>query len=136
MIKADKRNVETTAMNWEVYPESIYEMLVKFGKYKNFKEIIVTENGAAFPDVLVDGMIHDKKRINYLDHYIKQVLRAKQVGVKVKGYFVWSFTDNFEWAEGYKPRFGLVHVDFKTQERVIKDSGYWYSELIQKNARP
>jgi len=130
VIGADKRNVETTDMNWEVYPESMYEMLIKFGKYKNFKEIIVTENGAAFPDILADGKIHDEKRISYLDQYLKQVLRAKNAGVKVNGYFVWSLTDNFEWAEGYKPRFGLVYVDFETQERVIKDSGYWYSNFL------
>jgi len=131
VIKADKRKVDITEMNWEVYPESIYEMLLKFSKYKNFKEIIVTENGAAFPDVLLDGKIHDIKRINYLDQYLKQVFRAKQEGVNVNGYFIWSFTDNFEWAEGYRPRFGLVYVDFKTQDRIIKDSGYWYSKLIQ-----
>lgn len=132
VIKADKRNVETTEMNWEVFPESIHEMLIKFSKYKSFKEIIVTENGAAFPDQLVDGKIHDVKRINYLDNHINQVLRAKKDGINVTGYFVWSFTDNFEWAEGYKPRFGLVYMDFATQDRIIKDSGHWFSELIQK----
>ncbi len=133
VIKADTRKVETTEMNWEVYPESIYEMLLKFSNYKNFKEIIVTENGVAFPDVLVDSKIQDEKRINFLDQYTKQVLRAKNEGVNVTGYFVWSFTDNFEWAEGYKPRFGLVYVDFKTQERIVKSSGYWYSGLAQRN---
>jgi len=131
VIGADKRNVEITDMNWEVYPESIYKMLVKFSKYKKFKEIIVTENGAAFPDVDIDGKIHDVKRINYLDQYLKQVLRAKKEGINVNGYFVWSFTDNFEWAEGYRRRFGLVYIDFKTQDRIIKDSGYWFSELMQ-----
>jgi beta-glucosidase len=131
VVKAENRNVETTDMNWEIYPESIYEMLMKFSKYKNFKEIIITENGAAFPDVLIDGKIHDSKRINFLDQYLEQVLRAKRNGVNVKGYFVWSFTDNFEWAEGYKPRFGLVYINFKTQDRIVKDSGYWYSRLIQ-----
>ncbi len=131
VIKAQKRKVETTEMKWEVYPESIYEMLMKFSKYKSFKEIIVTENGAAFPDVLTDGKIQDIKRIHFLDQYSKQVLRAKYEGVNVTGYFVWSFTDNYEWAEGYNPRFGLVYVDFETQERIIKDSGYWYSRLIK-----
>jgi len=131
LIRADKRSVESTDMNWEVYPESIYEMLVKFSKYKNFKEIIVTENGAAFPDFVSDGKIHDVKRVSFLEKHIEQVLRARHEGVNVRGYFVWSFTDNFEWAEGYRPRFGLVYVDFETQERIIKDSGYWYSELIQ-----
>jgi len=131
VIKAEKRKVETTEMNWEVYPESIYEMLIKFNKYKNFKEIIVTENGVAFPDAVVDGKVHDERRIHFLDQYTKQVLRAKNEGVNVSGYFVWSFTDNFEWAEGYKPRFGLVYVDFDTQKRIVKSSGQWFSELIQ-----
>jgi beta-glucosidase len=131
VIKADKRTVETTDMNWEVYPQSIYEMLVKFGKYKNFKEIIVTENGAAFPDVLVDGKVHDVQRIGFLQNYLQQVLKAKREGINVNGYFVWSFTDNFEWAEGYKPRFGLVYVDFATQERIVKDSGSWYSRFLE-----
>jgi beta-glucosidase len=133
VIKAVSRNVETTEMNWEVYPESIYHMLHKFGKYAAFKEIIVTENGAAFPDVVTGGHIHDEKRRTYLEQNIRQVLMAKQAGVNVNGYFVWSFTDNFEWAEGYKPRFGLVYVDFRTQQRIIKDSGHWYSRFLQSH---
>ncbi len=134
IIKANKRNVETTVMNWEVYPECIYNMLHQFGAYKNFKELIVTENGAAFPDVVVDNEVNDEKRKNYLQQHIGQVLKAKQEGVNVKGYFVWSFTDNFEWAEGYKPGFGLVHIDFDTQKRTVKSSGYWYSRLLQSSA--
>lgn len=117
-------------MNWEVYPECIYAMLHKFAGYKNFKEIIVTENGAAFPDAVVNGEVNDEKRKLYLQQHIAQVLRAKNEGVNVNGYFVWSFTDNFEWAEGYQPRFGLVHIDFATQKRTIKSSGYWYSKLV------
>lgn len=132
IVNAEKRKVETTQMNWEVYPEAIYEMLRKFSKYKIFNEIIVTENGAAFPDTVIEGKIHDIKRIDFLKKNIEQVLRARREGVNVNGYFVWSFTDNFEWAEGYRPRFGLVHVDYATQERLVKDSGYWYSELIQR----
>lgn len=131
IVKANKRNVETTVMNWEVYPESIYKMLHQFDSYKNFKELIVTENGAAFPDVVINDQVQDEKRKNYLQSHIAQVLRAKQEGVNVKGYFVWSFTDNFEWAEGYLPKFGLVHVDFTTQKRIVKSSGYWYSKLLQ-----
>lgn len=133
IIPADKRNVEKTDMNWEVHPESIYEMLVKFSKYDKFKEIIVTENGAAYPDVVENGKVNDVKRINYLEQHIDQVLRARQDGVNVNGYFAWSLTDNFEWKEGYRPKFGLVYIDFDTQKRIIKDSGYWYSQRIRKN---
>jgi beta-glucosidase len=133
VVKADRRNVETTDMKWEVYPESIYHMLHKFSQYKSFKELIVTENGAAFPDTIANGMIHDEKRRNYLQNAIGQVLKAKREGINVNGYFIWSFTDNFEWAEGYKPRFGLVYIDFKTQQRIIKDSGYWFSRFLQND---
>jgi len=75
----------------------------------------------------------DIKRINYLDQHIKQVFRARHEGVNVNGYFAWSLIDNFEWKEGYRPKFGLVHIDFNTQQRIIKESGYWYSKLIQNN---
>jgi beta-glucosidase len=130
IIKPEKRNVETTVMNWEVYPESLYHMLIKFSKYPGFKEIIVTESGAAFPDVVSGRKINDEKRRNYHERYIGQVLRARKEGVNVNGYFAWSFTDNFEWAEGYRPRFGLVYIDFETQERIVKESGFWYSRFL------
>ncbi|MFT3909063.1 MAG: GH1 family beta-glucosidase [Ferruginibacter sp.] len=132
LIKAEKRNVETTLMHWEVYPEGIYKMLQQFGSYKNIPELIVTENGAAFTDHAVNEQVHDEKRKHYLQQYMAQVLKAKQEGVNVNGYFVWSFTDNFEWAEGYRPRFGLVHVDFHTQKRIVKSSGLWYSHFLKK----
>ncbi len=131
LIKAEKRNVETTEMGWEIYPESIYEMLLKFGKYSAFKELIVSENGAAFQDHVFLGQVNDAQRKDFLESYLGQVLRAKRQGVNVTGYFVWSLTDNFEWAEGYKPRFGIVYVDFRTQERTIKESGYWFSSLVK-----
>ena len=130
IIKADERKVERTVMNWEVYPESLYHCLKKFGCYKNIKEIIITENGAAFHDKVENGEVNDVQRRQYLQNYLSQLLKAKREGVKVNGYFVWSFTDNFEWAEGYFPRFGLVHINFHTQQRIIKSSGHWYSEFL------
>ncbi|WP_298484759.1 GH1 family beta-glucosidase [uncultured Maribacter sp.] len=131
IVKASKRNVKITQMDWEVYPPSIYKMLKKFDAYPGVKNVIVTENGAAFNDVVVKDGIHDEERTTYLQDYIKEIKRAKEKGVNVNGYFVWTFTDNFEWAEGYYPRFGLVHVDFDTQKRTIKKSGHWYSKLIK-----
>jgi beta-glucosidase len=95
------------------------------------KEIYVTENGAAFKDILTEGKIHDKDRISFFTEYLKQVLKAKNEGLNIKGYFVWSLLDNFEWAEGYRPRFGLVYVDFKTQKRFVKDSGLWFKEFLR-----
>src|SRR5690554_189676 len=133
IIKANKRNVERTSMNWEVYPESIYQMLKKFSLYKGIKKLIVTENGAAFKDQVINGEVHDIQRKEYLQKYIAEVLRAKQEGINVQGYFVWSFTDNFEWAEGFHPRFGLVHINYETQKRIIKDSGKWYKSFLKTN---
>ena len=133
IVKAEKRNVERTQMNWEVYPPAIYEALMRWNQYKNLKEIIVTENGAAFEDCCIDGKIEDLKRIKYLEDHLAQVLLARKAGARLNGYFVWTFLDNFEWAEGYYPKFGLVHVDFETQKRIIKDSGKWYAAFLNRN---
>ena len=123
-------------MNWEVHPPAIYHALMRWNQYKNLKEIIVTENGAAFDDYCINGKIEDLRRINYLKDHIAQVLLAKKEGARVNGYFVWTFMDNFEWAEGYYPKFGLVHVDFETQKRIIKDSGKWYAAFLDTNLSP
>ncbi|MGY4536399.1 beta-glucosidase [Mucilaginibacter sp. UYNi724] len=131
LVKAEKRGVELTDMKWEVYPQAIYHMLKKFDAYPQIKKLIVTENGAAFPDTVFDGKVDDKRRVIYLQNHIAQVLKAKQEGCKVDGYFVWTLTDNFEWAEGYHPRFGLIHVNFDTQERIIKSSGHWFANLLR-----
>ncbi len=135
IIKANKRNVETTVMNWEVYPESVYHCLKKFASYTNVKKLIVTESGAAFVDVLEDGKINDEKRIKYLQNHIAQVYRAKREGIKVDGYFIWTLLDNFEWAEGFNAAFGLVHVDFATQKRTIKASGNWFKSFLQNDVK-
>jgi beta-glucosidase len=134
IIKAEKRGVETTQMGWEIYPRSIYHALTRWSLYKNLKEIIVTENGAAFEDQSIRGNIQDEKRLSYIKDHISQVLAAKQAGVPVNGYFVWTLMDNFEWAEGYYPKFGLVHVNFETQERIIKASGKWYASFLESKA--
>ncbi|MEP6712991.1 MAG: GH1 family beta-glucosidase [Ferruginibacter sp.] len=131
IVKANKRNVETTLMNWEVYPEAMYHVLKKFGAYKNIPQLLVTENGAAFKDETTDGKIEDHKRTQFIADNITQLLKAKREGVKVNGYFIWTLLDNFEWAEGYYPKFGLVHVDFESQKRIIKSSGHWYSNFLQ-----
>ena len=123
---------ELTEMEWEVYPEGIYKVLKQFSAYEGIDKIIVTENGAAFPDVVQGDHVHDKKRVQFFKDYLKNVLRAKQEGVNVQGYFAWTFMDNFEWAEGYDPRFGLVHVDFNTQKRIIKDSGLWFRNFLKQ----
>jgi len=129
LVNAKNRVDEVTEMAWEIYPQAMHEMLHQFSNYK-FKKLYVTENGAAFPDVVENGNVHDVKRMNYLQSNIAEILKAKKEGVNVQGYFVWSFTDNFEWAEGYRPRFGLIHVDYESQKRIIKASGHWYSSFL------
>jgi len=130
-VKPQKRiaKEELTEMGWEVYPDGMYKILKQFGKYG--KEILVTENGAAFPDVVEGNSVHDEKRIRFFKDYLYNVLKAKNEGVNISGYLVWTLMDNFEWAEGYHPRFGLVHVDFATQKRILKDSGLWFKEFLQ-----
>lgn len=132
LVKGGRRNVPTTAMDWEIYPEGIYRVLKRFANYKGVKKIIVTENGAAFNDTVKEDRVDDFYRIRFLNQYLAQVLRAKEEGVNVAGYFVWSFTDNFEWAEGYSKRFGLVYVDYATQRRIIKASGFWFQHFLRK----
>ncbi|GAA4333699.1 GH1 family beta-glucosidase [Mucilaginibacter gynuensis] len=131
LVKAENRNVPLTDMRWEVYPQAIYEVIKKFSAYPQIKNILITENGAAFPDTVNDGRVDDAKRVDYLQNHITHVLKAKNEGHNVNGYFVWTLTDNFEWAEGYHPRFGLIHVDFKTQQRIIKGSGRWYADFLK-----
>jgi len=133
IVKPSRRNVPVTSMDWEVYPEGIYRMLKRFQSCAPQTQLIITENGAAFPDVVTNGHVHDENRIDFYRSYLKQVLRAKREGVNIGGYFAWSFTDNFEWAEGYRPRFGLVYVDYATQKRIVKDSGFWYKQFLEKH---
>ena len=120
---------------WEIYPAGMYEILTRIWKdYEPSCELMVTENGIPVPDGLdFDGRVRDERRIRYLESHVAQVHRAIQDGVPVKGYFHWSLTDNFEWALGYGPRFGLVHVDYKTLKRTIKDSGRWFARVIKEN---
>ncbi|RZJ65867.1 MAG: beta-glucosidase [Flavobacterium sp.] len=132
LIPAAKRNVSFTEMGWEVFPDSMYRLLKKFSSYENIPRIIVTENGAAFQDVIVNGKIYDFDRERYIKDHIEQLHRAKTEGVDVNGYFVWTLTDNFEWAEGCRPKFGLVHVDFETQRRIVKNSGHWYADFLSR----
>jgi beta-glucosidase len=119
---------------WEIYPEGIYDTLKQVWSYHPTCDLMVTENGIPVPDgVDFDGRVRDERRIRYLQAHIAQVQRAIRDGIPVKGYFHWSLTDNFEWALGYGPRFGLVYVDFKTQKRILKDSGRWFAQLIKTN---
>jgi len=129
-VSAEKRKMDRTVLGWEIHPPAIYETLKKVAAYSGIEKIIITENGAAFNDFISDNKVNDENRISYLQEHIRQVKKAQDEGINVKGYFIWSLTDNFEWSEGYYPRFGIVHVDFKTQKRTVKDSGWWYSRFL------
>jgi beta-glucosidase len=129
-VKAKSRKVPCTAMGWDVDAESFYKMIKKIWLYGGVKEIIITENGACYKDVVNNGAVNDAERIAYFRDHLQAMLKAKKEGVNIKGYFAWTLTDNFEWSEGFKARFGLVHVDFKTQLRTIKNSGYWWRDFL------
>lgn len=129
-VKPAKMGHDLTEMGWEVYPEGMYRILKEYAAYPGIKKIVITENGAAIKDTLTGGRVHDNRRTQYIQDYLRQVLKAKREGIDIGGYFIWSFTDNFEWAEGYRPTLGLVAVDYKTQQRTIKDSGRWYADFL------
>lgn len=122
-----------TEMGWEIYPEGLYELLTRLRNDYGDLTMYITENGAAFADKVKEGRVEDKQRIDYLRRHFLQAYRAIEEGVRLKGYYVWSLMDNFEWAYGYSKRFGLLYVDYETQERIWKDSAYWYQKVIAAN---
>lgn len=128
-----KNGFARTAINWSVEPESLYWGPKLF--HERYKiPIVITENGLSNTDwVSLDGKVHDPQRMDFMDRYIGSLKRAASDGVDVKGYFHWSIMDNFEWGEGYNERFGLIHVDYETQKRTIKDSAYRYKSIIESN---
>jgi beta-glucosidase len=122
-----------TAAKWPVTPESLY-WGPRFLAERYRKPLYITENGLSCADVVsLDGKVHDPARIDFLHRYLRCLRKAADDGVDIRGYFQWSLTDNFEWAKGYTDRFGLVYCDFETQKRVVKDSGYWYRDVIKSN---
>lgn len=126
---------EYTAMDWEVYPQGLTDLLTRLAKDYDVGALYVTENGCAYPDaVTADGRVHDGKRVAYLRAHLAAAHRAIEAGAPLKGYFVWSLMDNFEWALGYSRRFGIVYVDYATQERIPKDSAHYYASVIAANA--
>ncbi|MGN0613757.1 MAG: GH1 family beta-glucosidase [Porcipelethomonas sp.] len=122
-----------TNMGWPVTPEVLY-WSPKFLYERYGKPVFITENGMAGHDwVHLDGKVHDPHRIDFLKRYLRELCRAANDGAQVMGYMYWSVMDNFEWADGYDKRFGLIHVDYRTQERTLKDSAMWYKEVIESN---
>ncbi|WP_199524608.1 GH1 family beta-glucosidase [Pseudoalteromonas sp. bablab_jr011] len=120
-----------TDIGWEIYPKALTELLVSLHEKYQLPPVFITENGAAMDDKMINSEVHDQDRIDYYNSHLNAVNDAMEQGVTVSGYFAWSLMDNFEWAEGYSKRFGIVYVDYVTQQRVIKDSGNAYSHLIK-----
>ena len=123
---------EVTDMGWEVYPEGLTELLLRLHREYPVPPMYVKENGAAFKDTLVAGRVHDARRTEYIARHIAAVADALRQGVRMEGYMVWSLMDNFEWASGYAKRFGIVHVDYETQQRTPKDSALWYRAFLRR----
>jgi beta-glucosidase len=122
-----------TGINWPVAPDALY-WGARFFYERYQKPIYITENGLSMRDwVAVDGKVHDPQRVDFLTRYLSSLRRASEHGAQIAGYFQWSIMDNFEWAEGYRERFGLIHVDYQTQKRTLKDSAHFYSEVIRSN---
>jgi beta-glucosidase len=128
VVPAD--GAEHTTKGWEVFPNGLTEMLVKLREDYDLPALYVTENGAAYEDVRHNGAVDDPERVSYLERHLGAIAQAIKEGVPVAGYFVWSLLDNFEWAQGYSQRFGIVYVDFETLERVPKMSYSWYRNFI------
>lgn len=135
-------DLPVTGLGWEVYPEGLYDVLDwvwrTYLRPLGDKFVLVTESGAAYPDEIAVGergpRVRDADRLSYLRAHLHQLRRAVHAGIPVHGYYVWSLLDNFEWAHGYTQRFGIVHVDFETQSRTVKDSGRWYAQVAAANA--
>jgi beta-glucosidase len=131
------RGLPRTAMDWEVDPDGLHEVLTRLRDEYPAVPLLITENGAAFTDrISEDGAVHDPDRIAYLDAHLRACHQAIEDGVPLRGYFVWSVFDNFEWACGYGRRFGIVHVDYRTQQRTPKDSAGFYSRVLRTGALP
>jgi beta-glucosidase len=120
-----------TEMGWEVYARGLTDLLLLLHKDYQLPDVLITENGGAFRDPLVDGRVQDADRVDYLRTHIAAVADARDQGVPMRGYMVWSLMDNFEWSSGYTKRFGIVHVDYATQTRTLKDSALWYRDFLR-----
>jgi beta-glucosidase len=129
-----KTDLPHSGFDWEIYPPAIYGVLKRVHADYAPSAIYITESGTSIPDVLEGDAVHDPVRVDYLKGYFEQAARAISEGVPLKGYFVWSLMDNFEWSEGYTQRFGVVYTDYATQRRIVKDSGKYLAGVASKNA--
>jgi beta-glucosidase len=132
--KKPEKGAEISEMGWEIYPEGLYDLLKRVNNDYGHPLIYITENGIACKDnKILNKVVQDDDRISYLKRYLEASHKAIKEGVNLKGYFVWSLMDNFEWIEGFSKRFGLIRINFETQERIWKKSAFWYRDLIRSN---
>ena len=130
--RVNKEGIPRTDWDWLIYPEGMYDLLVRIRlQYPNYREILITENGMGAKDELVDGVVDDPYRIDYVRAHLSWLLRAREAGVNVSGYFLWSLMDMFSWTNGYNKRYGFFYVDFATQDRVPKASAYWFAQVAR-----
>jgi len=128
----EPNNVQLTDMGWEIYPKGFTDLLVTLNNKYTLPPVYITENGAAMPDTIANDIVDDQHRINYYNSHLNAIDKAIKAGVDIRGYFAWSLMDNFEWALGYLKRFGIVYVDYETQKRTIKASGYAYRNFLSQ----
>ena len=129
-LGVELQEVERTHIGWEVHPEALLKLLTDLHQTYKLPPIYITENGAAVDDHVIDGVVDDEQRYRYYQNHLSMVDQAIKKGVDVRGYFAWSLMDNFEWAEGYKMRFGIVYVDYETQKRTLKQSAIKFQEFL------
>ncbi|MFJ8886750.1 GH1 family beta-glucosidase [Streptomyces sp. NPDC102402] len=136
-VESGRADVPRTDLGWEIVPDDLAALLLRLHREYPGVPLLITENGAVYDDEPgTDGAVHDERRIAFLHAHLKAVHRAVAGGAPVEGYYHWSLLDNFEWAMGYRPRFGLVHVDRSTQRRTVKDSGHWYARAARTGGIP
>jgi beta-glucosidase len=136
-VEPGRAEVPRTDLGWEIVPDDLTALLLRLHRDHPGVPLLITENGAIYGDGPgADGAVHDDRRVRFLHAHLAAVHRAIEGGAPVEGYYHWSLVDNFEWAMGYWPRFGLVHVDRATQRRTVKDSGHWYARAARANAIP
>jgi beta-glucosidase len=129
-VKAIDRRVKRNTMDLEVYPQGLKQVLKFYSAYPQLPQIYITESGVCYPDYTIGGHVHDVERLDYHKEILKVIKKAIKKDIKVGGYFAWTLVDNFEWREGFEPRFGLVYTNFASQDRIVKDSGLWFKSFL------
>lgn len=135
MHKGAYSDYEKTGMGWDIAPNEFKDLIRRLRQEYTNLPIYITENGAAYDDTVENGRVHDHKRVEYIEKHLEAVSELNKEGMNIQGYYLWSLLDNFEWSFGYDKRFGILYVDFETQERIWKDSAYRYAAIIRDHKK-